>query len=181
MISPTSNKLLQAMISKNSNIKYTLGILPSGAGGTRATLKEMAKIVRKFRHHPTIREKALSLTRGLRQKNYTGEAKRIHEFVRDGIRYVKDVRGVETLQWPIHTLEYFKQGDCDDKSMLVSSLLESVGHKTRFVAVGLRAGTFQHVFVQTKIGNRWWNVETTEPWPFGKGPGKMPSVMIEHV
>lgn len=169
------------MTMSRSPVRYTLSGIPSGAAGTRATLKEMARIVKQFRHHPTIREKALNLTAGLRQKNFIGEAKRIHEFVRDKIRYVKDVRGVETLQWPTHTLDYFMQGDCDDKSMLVAALLEAVGHKTRFVAVGFSPGTFAHVFVQTKIGKRWWNVETTEPWPFGKGPGKMPSVMIQHV
>lgn len=162
-------------------VDYFLSAIPDGPAGTRETLKQMAKITRDFRHNPIIREKALSLTNGLRQKNFIGEAKRIHEFVRDNIRYVKDVNGVETLQWPTHTLLTYKQGDCDDKSMLVASLLESVGHKTRFIAVGPQKGKFSHVFVQTKIGPRWWNVETTEPWPFGKGCGKMASVMVEHV
>ena len=162
-------------------VNYTLGNIPSGSAGTRTTLKMMAKLIKQFRHHPEIREKALSLVSNLPQKNYIGEVANIHEFVRDHIRYVKDVRGVETLQWPIHTLNTYGQGDCDDKSMLVASLLESIGHKTRLVAIGHLPGKFVHVFVQTKIGPRWWNVETTENWPLGKGPGKMGSIMVEHI
>lgn len=169
------------MTQMTQSVDYQLSSIPNGPDGTRATLKEMAKIVRQFRHHPVIREKALSLTSGLRQKNYTGEVKNIHKFVRDKIRYVKDVRGVETLQWPIHTLLTYGQGDCDDKSMLVASLLEAVGHKTRFIAVGYEPGKFCHVFVQTKIGPKWWNVETTEHWPLGKGPGNMPAVMVQNI
>ena len=162
-------------------VKYTLESIPDGALGTRATLKKMAKIVKQFRHHPAIREKALSLVSHLPQKDYTGEVKAIHRFVRDDIRYVKDVRGVETLQFPVHTLYTYGQGDCDDKSMLVSALLEAVGHRTRFIAIGFSPGKFCHVFVQTKIGSKWINVETTENWPLGKGPGKVPAIMTEHI
>ena len=61
----------------------------------------------------------------------------------------------------------FGQGDCDDQSVLVASLLESIGHPTRFIAIGFGPANYQHVFAETKVGNKWLPVETTEDWPLG--------------
>ncbi len=113
-------------------------------------------------------------------KKWTQEANQVHLFVRDNIRYVKDVRGVETLQTPIQTLR-LKQGDCDDKSILVCSLLESLGHPTRLIAVGFAKDTYSHVFPQTKIGDKWITLETTEPWPMGATcPGIVSRIMVHN-
>lgn len=103
----------------------------------------------------------------------------IHRFVRDRIRYVKDIKGVETLQSPEKTLE-IGQGDCDDKSVLVGALLESIGHPVRFKAIGFIPGVFSHVLPETKIGSKWIAVETTEPWPLGRlPPGIIQRLTIE--
>jgi transglutaminase-like putative cysteine protease len=91
----------------------------------------------------------------------------IHQFVRDKIRYTKDVVGVETIQSPDMTLK-LRTGDCDDKSILIASLLLSIGHPCRFVVVGPEKNVYSHVYVETKIGNKWLPVETTEPWNMGE-------------
>lgn len=135
--------------------------------GTRETLKQMRELVRKYKTHPLVFLLARKLIEGLPQKAFTEEAKAIHKFVRDEIRYVKDVHGVETLQSPDKTLQ-LRAGDCDDKSTLTASLLQSIGHPVRFVVVGNEPGRFSHVFVETKIRNKWYPVETTEPWKFGE-------------
>jgi transglutaminase-like putative cysteine protease len=127
----------------------------------------MRSIVSRCKKALPVRQLALQLTQGLPQKDYVGEVKRIHAFVRDRIRYVKDVRGVETVQTAVKTLE-MGQGDCDDKAVLAASLLESLGHPTRFVAIGFQKGLFQHVYLDTRIGDKWLALETTEPWPLGK-------------
>ena len=68
--------------------------------------------------------------------------------MQDNVQYVRDVRGVETLATPIKTLETM-QGDCDDQAVLLASLLESIGHPTRFVAMAQTAlGPFVHVFTE---------------------------------
>ena len=118
---------------------------------------------------PAIREAAFFLTRNLKQKDYESEAYELGAFVRDGIRYTKDVTNVETLQTPIKTLEY-KAGDCDDKVTLLSALLESIGHPTRFVAMGFSPDRFSHVYLETKIKNEWIPIETTEPVEMGWEP-----------
>ncbi len=152
--------------------------IPSGKAGTLATLKIMRNVTRRYKSHLTIRVLAQKLTRRLPQKNYTAEAAILHQFVKNKIRYVKDIRGVETIQTPVQTLQ-LGSGDCDDKSILVASLLESIGHPTRFVACGFRIpNSYSHVFVQTKIGARWVSVECTEPWPLGKAPPKIVTRMI---
>lgn len=144
--------------------------IPGGAAGTKATLKIMRRVIRKYKAALTIRLLAQKLTRKLPQKNYTSEARAIHHFVKNRIRYVRDIRGIETIQTPIQTLK-LGSGDCDDKSVMVASLLEAIGHRTRLVACGFhRPKNYSHVFVQTKIGNKWVSVECTEPWPLGKAP-----------
>jgi transglutaminase-like putative cysteine protease len=132
----------------------------------------MSKLVKHFKKNIEIRSLALSLVSEVTgRKNWTGQIKAIHAFVRDNIQYVRDVKGVETLATPIKTLE-FRAGDCDDQAVLLASLLESIGHSTRFVAMKLKTfGPYVHVFTETKIGynpGQWYPLETTENFPAGK-------------
>ena len=154
--------------------------LAKGVQGIKQTLQLMAKLVRQGRENPVIRAQALQLVSGLTQKDYLGEAKKIHAFVRDRVRYVRDPKGVETL----HTAEQMllqRQGDCDDKSILVAALLETIGHPTRLVAIGFNRG-YCHVFCEVQIKGTWYTVETTEPWAFGQQLPKKPLLqMIETV
>ena len=154
--------------------------IAQGQQGTRQTLQLMAKLVRQGRENGQVRQLALQLVKGLAQKDYLGEAKKIHEFVRDKIRYVRDPNKIEAL----HTVEQLlvqRQGDCDDKSILVAALLEAIGHKTRLVAIGFNRG-FCHVYPEVNIRGTWYAVETTEPWQFGKTLKKKPLLrMVETV
>lgn len=152
-------------------------IIPDGKEGTKLTLNIMRDLVRRGKKSPAIRQFAVMLTNGLFQKDYIGEVAAIHSFVRDNIRYVRDVRNVETIQTPERTLEN-KSGDCDDKSTLTAALLESIGHPTRLVAIGLHNNPFSHVYPETRIGNKWITVETTEPVPLGWKPAHITSAIV---
>ena len=158
----------------------TLQAIPSGALGTRATLRLMSKLVRLYKKNMEIRSLALSLVADVPgHKNWTAQIKAIHSFVQISIQYVRDVRGVETIATPIKTLE-FRQGDCDDQAVLLASLLESIGHPTRFVAMKQTTfGPYVHVFTETKIGSKWFPLETTEKFPPGK-PMRNAGRMVEH-
>lgn len=151
--------------------------ISEGVRGTLDTLKLMRSLTKEGKRSLTIRQLAASLVNGSRQKDYSAELHKIHAYVRDHIRYVRDIRGVETIQTPEKTLE-FGYGDCDDKSTLVASMLESIGHPTRFVALGFRGGDFQHVYVETRVGDRWIGVETTEPVECGWTPPDVTSRMV---
>ena len=129
----------------------------------------MRGMVRTYRKIPEFREFAANLIKGLPQKAYNAEINTLFEFVRDKIRYMRDVNQVETLQTPDVTLS-LGYGDCDDKSVLLATMLETTGHPARFVAIGTKPGRFQHVYVETLSGKKWIPLDPTEPQPMGWKP-----------
>ncbi len=157
----------------------TLNSIPAGVAGIKATLSRMRLLTRDAKKTLPIRMKAVELVAALQQKDFAGEIRVIHSFVRDKIRYVKDVSGVELLHTPEKLLE-IGQGDCDDKSMLVAALLESIGHQTRFVAISNAPNKYCHVYVETKYGNSWVSVETTENVSLGWKPKAYEKLIIHN-
>lgn len=157
----------------------SLQAIPDGPEGTAATLTIMRTITRGAKKRLPVVEFARSLVRHLPPKDWAAEVEALHRFVRDEVRYVRDVRGVETVAIPEYTITT-GQGDCDDKAVLLASLLEAIGHPTRFTAIGFRPGAFNHVFAETKIGPRWVALETTEPVEMGWHPDKFASIMYRY-
>lgn len=143
-------------------VPYRHGTIPDGRAGVRATLAIMADLTQRYRAHPLVRVSAQNLIDDCASRDALCWVTALHAFVRDGIRYVPDVRDVETIQTPDYTLEK-RQGDCDDQSVLLASLLESIGFETRFCAIGVRGGPFSHVSSQVKLGRGWVNLETILP------------------
>ena len=139
----------------------------------------MREFVRAYKKIPTVRDFAAKLIAHVPQKDFSGEAEAFHNWVRDHIRYMRDIRGVETVQTPAATIR-LGYGDCDDKATLLATLLEATGHPTCFVAVGLQPGRYQHVFVETLIGKKWVTLDTTEPRPAGWRPPKIAQTMKVH-
>lgn len=162
----------------------TLSSLPDGVAGIKATLALMVDLTRQARGDFLIRNTALKIVGHLPQKDYLSEIKAIQEYVRDSVRYVRDINGMETLASPAKTLKMM-QGDCDDKALLAASLLEAIGHPTRFVAVGRVPNEYEHVLIETKINGgaseKWLPVETTEPVPVGWYPPNMTQRLVYHV
>lgn len=135
----------------------------------------MARLAREGSRRIELRNLAVQVTTrgygtaaGLRQKDFLGEARRLSDWVRDHIRYVKDIEDVETLADPVSLLA-IGAGDCDDKATLLAALLLAVGHTPRFKAMAQATpGEFSHVWVQDYLDGRWIDLETTEPLPFGR-------------
>lgn len=154
-----------------------LANIPSGSAGVSITLRTMSELVKRGKKVWPVRELAARLVRGLAQKDYIGEIKRVHAYVRDHIRYLRDIHGVETLHTPEKLIE-LGQGDCDDKSILLASLLEAIGFTTRFVAVGFKPGTYSHVYVEVQTPAGWVPLETTEPVAAGWSPQGVRARMV---
>ena len=169
---------MQLSQSKPPNLAATITI-PEGKPGIVETLKIMRRIVRKQKAALPIRNKALEITQGIDGKNWVGEIKAVQEWVKNNVKYRKDIVDVETLHLP-ETLLGVKSGDCDDHALLVASLLESIGHPTRFVAVGYAPDDYIHVFAESRVGNKWVSVETTEPVALGWQPENINSRLIIH-
>lgn len=151
------------------------GFIPQGRQGTYLTLRYMAEIVRHWKRSPDMRSLAIQIVAGVDEKDYRAEACALFAFVRDRIRYIQDVNGIETLSTPDVTLRT-GAGDCDDKGILLATLLESVGHQARFVAMGWSDNpeVFSHVTTETKVGSIWVNCETTEAVEMGWIPNPPP-------
>lgn len=171
---------MKLAIPPSQQTRITLAALPDGVEGIKVTLDLMVKLAQKSKQDFNIRNQALRLVENLPSKDFLSEVSAIHAFVRDSIRYVKDIRGVETLATPIQTLRMM-QGDCDDKALLASALLEAIGHPTRFVAVGSSPDEFDHVLIETRVANKWIPVETTEPVPVGWYPPGVTQRLVRHV
>ncbi len=155
--------------------------LPGGVAGTRATLKTMARLVKQYKVDPGINLLALQLTKGLRSYDHVGEIRALQRFVRDSIRYVMDVEGVETLRTPPVTLEV-QAGDCDDKSVLLCTLAATIGYPVLFIAVGFDGETFSHVMAAVKLGTRIIPCETIMPgYDIGWFPDEADPVMQWHI
>ena len=147
--------------------------IPNGAAGTRQVLSEMASLARAGSRQMAIRNLAVQLVTDpvdpILQKDFAGEARVCLAYVRDHVRYVRDIRDVETLHDPVTVLR-LGAGDCDDKAILLAALLLAIGHEgVRFVAVALDdPDSFVHVWVQDRVYGHWIDLEATEPIAFGQ-------------
>lgn len=139
----------------------------------------MAQLVKQYKTSVAVRETALALVSGLEPKDWSAEARALFDFVRDDIRFVRDIHDVETLQTPDKTLEY-GQGDCDDKATLLATLLAAIGHPSRFHAIGFERDVFMHVYVETLIGDKWIALDPTEPYEIGWHPQNVIASMIYY-
>lgn len=142
----------------------------------------MVKIVRQGRKDAGIWKLSREIVHSVPAKDFRGQVDRLFHWVKQHIRYVNDIRDVETLATPQATLEV-KSGDCDDMATLLASLLESVGHPTRFVALAFHhQPNFSHVLTETRLGSKWLSLDptvaqATVDWK----PRDATRVMVMHV
>lgn len=164
-------------------------VIPDGTAGTQQTLEAMAILARAGRRDPLVRDMAMSITRYLPNRAHDAEIARLHNWVKDRVRYVRDpvdtlgaskIRGIEYLSTPRAMLRT-RAGDCDEHTVLLSSLLGSLGHPSRFVAVGLGGGPFSHVYLETPTANgHWISAETTQPVGLGWTPERITRRLVRY-
>ena len=164
-----------------------LGTIPDGRAGIKATLRLMVMIARRTRATLPIRLRAQQLVQGCPVNDRRCEAATLQAWVRDSIRYLPDIRDVETLQFPEQTLQ-LQSGDCDDMALLLAALLESIGFATRFCAVGMNGEDYSHVLTQVLVpGSGWMSAEVipidgrAEKAPFGWFPPDATCFTLAHV
>lgn len=145
--------------------------IPGGDRGTKATLDRMRKIViesiKDPKHGAFLRGLAIKVTldAGCKTKQYMCEAKALADWVRDNVKWIRDTRGFETLQYPYRTLA-FGAGDCDDLSILLASLSISIGIPTQFRAIAanpMRKDQYSHVYVimDPNQSGKWISADPT--------------------
>jgi len=148
-------------------------LLQLGEGA--ASVATFVGAMRAFKRSPVelarVRGEALDLVATAPAFDELAEVRRVFQYVRDHVRYVRDVNGVDTLQTPTATLERM-QGDCDDKSLLLAALLESIGYATRFVVSATNPSRgANHVYLEAWVPrvSKWIPLEpSVRRFLFGK-------------
>lgn len=136
--------------------------LLEGPSGTVQTLAPMVGLVQCAVYDLGLRAFAHSLVDKLSGHDFDGEIQKIFEFVRDKIRYAKDPVSVELVQTPRLSLD-LGFGDCDDKCVLLNSLLAALGHAVLFNVVSYDGVSFGHVFCSAWSRSRgdWISLDAT--------------------
>jgi transglutaminase-like putative cysteine protease len=144
--------------------------LSNGKAGVFQTIDCMRSMVDHFKTNPQIRQATVNAVYLTPAKNQDAEVTAVFEFVRDHIRYLMDIVGVETLATPDKTL-LCQIGDCDDQSTLLASMFESIGYPTRFIVAGYSdPANLEHVYLQVLVDNEWVDCDPTESQPLGFAP-----------
>jgi len=140
-------------------MQVVVNTIPGGDRGTKKTLEMMKDIVietlKDKKYGAFFRGLAIKITldAGCKTKDFKCEAKAVHNWVRDNVKWIRDTRGFETLQYPYRTLA-FGGGDCDDLSILESALYLSIGFPVRLKAIAAnpsRKDQFSHVYLEVDV------------------------------
>lgn len=139
--------------------------LRDGDPGIARTIQWMNAIVRgkEGASHPAVRSTAVDIVRGLSSRDKPGQIAAVLAWVKQNIDFRGEYK--ELLQSPVVTLQLCA-GDCDDHSMLIASLLKSLGFTTRFTTVAADAedpGQFTHVFCEVldPSSGQWTALDST--------------------
>lgn len=152
--------------------------IPLGDAGTEATIARMRGLIDAGVKNPTVHEAAAYIIRASKvpQFDFEAEARAIYLWVLRSVRFTRDIAGKETLHAPDEILR-LGIGDCDDFTILLCSLLGTIGHKTRIVTISSMLPDadgeqpFTHVYPEVMIRGRWVPVDAARrEAAFGKGP-----------
>ncbi len=121
---------------------------------------------------------ALRIVAGAAPRDESARMVRIREWVRGGMPFERDPRGTEAINDPLLSIEKIMAygeagGDCDDAAVLIATLLESIGVKTRFAALSVRRDRqFHHVAVEAfdRRLMAWKYLDPYAPQEVGKRP-----------
>jgi transglutaminase-like putative cysteine protease len=155
--------------------------LADGESGIFQTIRTMRAMVNDYKVDPDMRAAAVGVVFQYPAQDDYAEACALYEYVRDCIRYVKDIAGVETLATPDKTLA-MQVGDCDDQTVLLATMLEAVGYPTRFVVAGYNEpGIFEHVYLEALVCDEWLAMDPTEQEVLGWSPPEPVAYWVEPV
>jgi predicted transglutaminase-like cysteine proteinase len=151
--------------------------LAEGDAGVEQTIRQMRRLIEKGKKDPAVHECAAWILRAGRVPafDWTGECRAIYDWVRRNIRFTRDVYGKETLHAAPEILR-LGIGDCDDFTILICSLLGTIGVKTRIVTVSNRGEDpeqFSHVYPEAYVEGegRWIPLDAARRNPaFARGP-----------
>lgn len=104
------------------------------------TIPAIRRIIKQ--NYPAVQQLSYSLKAKTDQQTFQN----IWNWVRQNIKYKNDEQGKEQLRRPQRTL-YDAQGDCDDMSIVISSILINLGYKHELIiAAYKKPDQWQHIY-----------------------------------
>jgi len=155
--------------------------LADGDAGVEQTIRgtsrarSMIGLIDRAKKDPFVRGTAARIIREARVPafDFQGEYRAIFEWVKRNIRWTRDPTNKESIQDAATTLQW-GIGDCDCISILLCSLLGSIGARTRLVTISNHPEApeeFSHIFPEVRLDGRWVPVDAGRRAPaWGKGP-----------
>lgn len=154
--------------------KIYLQKIPKGYAGTRKTVGYIIRLIREGAKDFCVRQKAIDMLfqNAVRPKDYLREIEVLFEWVKNNVRYTRDIYRVELLHSARRMLE-LRAGDCDDLTVLLGAMLKSIGHPVRLALVGFnrkRKKLFTHIYLEVFNKGRWIPLDPTVNRPMGWAP-----------
>lgn len=162
------------LCSQNRSLRIYRGQLPKGYAGTKKTLAYIIGLVKEGAKDFDVRQTAIDILfeHGIRPKDYLGEIRALFEWVKNNVRYTRDIHRVELLHTARRMLE-LRAGDCDDMTILLAAMLKAVGHPVRLALVGFnprRKELFTHIYLEAFCKGLWIPLDATMSKPLGWAP-----------
>ena len=87
----------------------------------------LANLIEEGSRSPKIRETALAIVKNCASRDYLCELKSIFKWLKENIRFVGDIKDIDTYHTAERVLN-LRQADCDDSLILGASLCASIGY-----------------------------------------------------
>ena len=110
-----------------------------------AKVAKIANWIRKSRSKQPIREVVLDLIGDVPERAYMSVISVVFSGVEQGIRYTRDPVLNDVFEDPLWTAQV-ASGDCDAHTILIGSLLGSIGFWSAIRVVSYGQGPFSHVY-----------------------------------
>jgi hypothetical protein len=158
--------------------------LADGDAGVEQTVRgnsrprSMIGLIDRGKKDPLVRGTAANIIRAASVPafDFRGEYRAIFDWVKRNIRWTRDPTNKEAIQDAATTLQW-GIADCDCVSVLICSLLGSIGARTRLVTISNHADApeeFSHIFPEVRLDGRWIPVDAGRRAPaWGKGPSRV--------
>jgi transglutaminase-like putative cysteine protease len=154
--------------------------LAAGDAGVSQTIDVIRQLVDDAVKDPEVNVTAIGMVRGVDQFNRDAKARAIYEAVASRFFYVEDPVGPfgakETLR-PTRVLLQTWAGDCDDASVLIASLLGTIGIPSRVVTIAADPSApeeFSHIYPEAEtFPGTWMAMDIARPGSaYGSAPAR---------
>ena len=148
--------------------------VPKGRRGTLVSAGLIAELIREGSRDFYVRQRAIEIFReaGAPPKDRWAEVCALFHWVRNNVRYTRDIFRMELLHTPRRMLE-LRAGDCDDMTILLGAMLLSTGHPVRLALTGFRRTrphSYSHIYPEVNVRGKWIALDATMSQPIGWAP-----------